>query len=266
MPPFLALRSPRRTWLRTVCRSRSTRTPSSSPRRAAAPCSCALLPSCWKCPPTPPGAKVYSNQDGMVFYTVEGVLGYHVPILFDDFINAHGGMRISGKPIAEVSESMPGVYRQCFAELLPGIHPRQSPRAADPACSARQPLPRQNARHQRAAGLFRHLTRYGCHARERGNQASFPPGKPSASVLCSCARVTLKPIPGLESVLQISLPDGSVYESTLPATSAEGTSSILIPALTGIPNGSILPYQVCLSGSISEPVCAGGSYIFWTKP
>ena len=50
----------------------------------------------------------------MVFYAVDGSLGFHVPQLFDDFIADHGGTAISGMPIAEVSEASTGLYRQCF--------------------------------------------------------------------------------------------------------------------------------------------------------
>ena len=65
-------------------------------------------------PSTPPGAKLYGNKEGMVFYAVDGSLGYHVPQLFDDFIADHGGTAISGMPIAEVAELSTGQYRQCF--------------------------------------------------------------------------------------------------------------------------------------------------------
>ncbi len=216
-------------------------------------------------PATPPGAKVYSNQDGMVFYTVEGVLGYHVPILFDDFINAHGGMRISGKPIAEVSESMPGVYRQCFAnyclEYIPANPPGQQIQLAALGSLYLDKMRATNALQDYFVISPGTVAMY---VSEEIKQLSA--GQTQRISIVLLRQSDAQPIPGLESVLQISLPDGSVYENTLPATSADGTSSILIPALTGIPNGSILPYQVCLSGSISEPVCAGGSYIFWTKP
>ena len=65
-------------------------------------------------PSTPPGDKLYGNKEGMVFYAVDGSLGFHVPQLFDEFIADHGGTAISGMPIAEVSEVSTGLYRQCF--------------------------------------------------------------------------------------------------------------------------------------------------------
>ncbi len=216
-------------------------------------------------PATPPGAKVFSNQDGMVFYTIEGVLGYHVPIIFDDFINAHGGMKISGDPIAEVSESSPGVYRQCFENY----------------CLEYTPVnpPEEQIRLSALGSLYLDKMRAANVLEE-----TFVISPSTVAIIVSDEFIQLsagesqrisivltrqsddEKIFGLESVLQISLPDGSVYKNTLPATSGEGTASILIPVLNGIPNGSILPYQVCLTGSVSEPVCANGTLLLWTKP
>jgi hypothetical protein len=201
----------------------------------------------------------------MVFYTVEGVLGYHVPILFDDFINAHGGMRISGKPIAEVSQSAPGVYRQCFEnyclEYLPANPPEEQIRLS--------PLGSLYLEHMRAANALQDyfvISPSTIQMKVSEESASVAAGQSQRISIQLLRQGDGKPVPGLESVLQITLPDGSLYESTLPMTSGEGTASILVPALDGIPNGSILPYRVCLSGSVSEPVCAGDSYVLWTKP
>jgi hypothetical protein len=216
-------------------------------------------------PSSPPGEKVYSNQDGMVFYTIKGVLGYHVPILFDDFINAHGGMRISGDPMAEVSESSAGVYRQCFENYcLEYI-------TANPT--------EERIRLTALGGLYLDKMRdanileetfvispstVAIQVSEEFKQISAGQSQRISIVLTR--QSDDEPISGLESVLQISLPDGSMVENTLPATSREGTASILIPALNGVANGSILPYQVCLTGSVSEPVCADGTFLLWTKP
>lgn len=216
-------------------------------------------------PSSPPGAKIYSNQDGMVFYTIEGVLGYHVPILFDDFIDAHGGMRISGNPIAEVSENQIGVYRQCFENYCLEYIPA-NPAEEQMQLSALGSLYLDKMRATNAMQDYFVISpsTVAIRVSEEFKQLSASHSQRISIMLVR--QSDDQPISGLESVLQISLPDGDVYKNTLPPTTAEGTASILIPTLQGVPNGSILPYQVCLTGSVSEPVCAGGSYIFWTKP
>jgi hypothetical protein len=216
-------------------------------------------------PAAPPREKVYSNKDGMVFYTIEGVLGHHVPILFDDFINAHGGMRISGNPIAEVSENSPGVYRQCFEnyclEYIPVNPPEEQIRLT---ALGDLYLDKMRAINVLEDNFVISPSTVAIQVSNGFMQLSAGQSRRISIILTR--QSDDQPIPGLESVLQISLPDGSVYKNSLPATSGEGTASILIPALNGVPNGSILPYQVCLSGSVSEPVCASGTLLLWTKP
>lgn len=216
-------------------------------------------------PSSPPREKVYSNKDGMVFYTIEGVLGHHMPIIFDDFINAHGGMRISGNPIAEVSESSPGVYRQCFEnyclEYIPVNPPEEQIRLT---ALGGLYLDKMRAINVLEDNFVISPSTVAIQVSNGFMQISAGQSRRISIVLTR--QSDDQPISGLESVLQISLPDGSVYKNNLPATSGEGTASILIPALNGVPNGSILPYQVCLSGSVSEPVCASGTLLLWTKP
>ena len=216
-------------------------------------------------PTTPPGEKVYSNQDGMVFYTIEGVLGYHVPIIFDDFINAHGGMRISGDPIAEVSESSPGIYRQCFENYCIEYIPA-NPAGEQIRLTALGGLYLDKMRATNALQEYFVISPSTVHIEVSGEFMQLSAGQTRRISIVLTRQSDDEPISGLESVLQISLPDGSVVESELPATSGEGTASILIPALNGVPNGSILPYRVCLTGSVSEPVCADGTLLLWTKP
>jgi hypothetical protein len=216
-------------------------------------------------PAAPPGPKVYSNKEGMVFYTIEGVLGYHVPILFDDFINAHGGMRISGNPITEVSESSPGVYRQCFENYcLEYIPANTASQQILLTALGSLYLDKMRASNALEEAFVISPSTVAIRVSEEFKQISA--GQSQRISILLTRQSDGEPISGLESVLQISLPDGSVYENALPATSGEGKASILIPALKGIPNGSILPYRVCLTGSVSQPVCAGGTFLFWTKP
>jgi hypothetical protein len=53
----------------------------------------------------------------MVFYPVEGNLGYHVPLFFDAMVKQIGGVEVTGKPIMEVQSIGEGKFRQCFTNL-----------------------------------------------------------------------------------------------------------------------------------------------------
>ena len=54
-------------------------------------------------PVTPPGMELHGEADGVIFYRTDGILGFHVPVLFDHFIAQHGGAKISGNPLGEIT-------------------------------------------------------------------------------------------------------------------------------------------------------------------
>jgi len=56
----------------------------------------------------------FGTDREVFFYPVEQERGFHVPIVFDDFIAAHGGRLISGDPIAETAYYGEETIRQCF--------------------------------------------------------------------------------------------------------------------------------------------------------
>ena len=215
---------------------------------------------------TPPAERRYGNDEAMVFYAVDGSLGYHVPALFDDFINTHGGTVLSGNPIAEAFEFQPGVVRQCFVnycldyspsapkkrrvtvaelgsqyiqQVQPGIIATQPPAAevppADPGVTLQ--IAEQFARVSDAEEQVIHIV--------------------------TLVAANQSPAPGIQTSISVTLPEGKTWSAPLPVTAADGTSSIAIPAMKNLPNGTILAYQVCVNNSA---VCAAGTYLMWTEP
>ncbi len=69
-------------------------------------------------PAVAPIAPIYTEADGVVFYPVQGDLGFHVPLIFDRFIAQHGGLEISGHPLADVIQVDTNLYRQCYAPRI----------------------------------------------------------------------------------------------------------------------------------------------------
>ena len=71
----------------------------------------------------PAAEKKYDLENNVVFYTTENGLGYHVPILFDQFIAQHGGTEISGNPIADVMRYREDdTNRQCYQNYCLEYH------------------------------------------------------------------------------------------------------------------------------------------------
>ncbi len=70
-----------------------------------------------------PGEMKYGLQDNVVFYPTQDGLGYHVPIIFDQFIAQHGGTEISGIPIADVMRYREDdINRQCYTNYCLEYH------------------------------------------------------------------------------------------------------------------------------------------------
>jgi hypothetical protein len=74
---------------------------------------------------------------------------------------------------------------------------------------------------------------------------------------------TQQPIPNVEAQLIVQYPDGSQYTGHFPPTQANGFSSVMVPAKPTTPNGSVIPYMVCLNVPAAEPICQSASYLIW---
>ena len=216
-------------------------------------------------PSTPPGAKLYGNKEGMVFYAVDGSLGYHVPQLFDDFIADHGGTAISGMPIAEVTELSAGQYRQCFENYClryATANPSETQLTLDPIGASY--LAKISPADFYGETVVISPSTVALKVTEQYHL--LQPKQMQQLSITLRSQVNEQPLVGIEAQLTVSLPDGSVYEGIVPATMANGSSSINVPFLEDAPNGSILHYQICLTGIIAEPVCATGSYVQMKLP
>ncbi len=216
-------------------------------------------------PSAPAGPKLYDNKEGMVFFAVKGSLGYHVPILFDEFIASHGGTAISGMPIAEVSEVSPGLYRQCFENYCLLYSP------ADPPGSQLELEAIGSAYLQSISpadfyGETVVLSPSTVALKVAAQYLLLQPKQVQQILISLHSQLDNQPVAAIESLLTVTLPDGKVHEASLPATLADGSALVNVPFLEDVPNGSVLLYRVCLTGIIAQPVCATGSYLQMKLP
>jgi len=210
----------------------------------------------------PPGPQIYSEADGMVFYPTQNNLGYHVPLVFDQFIAQHGGRELSGQPLEEITPVEDLRFRQCFENYcLIYDH------TAAPSLRVRLlPLGQTYLRIIQAEGTTP-LELYSPQTIRlfiTPAQTRLPADQPQTFTLRVLSARDDKPLQGVESYLWLTLPDSTRLEYRLPPTNAEGLATLSIAPLTPQPlNGSVISYQVCLNLPSAQSICQADSYLIW---
>ena len=210
---------------------------------------------------TPPGPKIYGLKENMVFYPITDDLGYHVPVMFDHFIAEHGGMEISGQPIADpMMVKGEDVARQCFENYCLDYDPhasedlrtRMAPigvlylNKANPATISRFPYAPQNIQLEVE--------------QDNPQITSNDPQTISLTVLQKNGGL---PMPAVAAKVKVNLPDGSIQNLSMSPTDADGKTSLTIPAMPDLANGSLVAYEICLDVPVDSPPCTSDSYLIW---
>ena len=193
------------------------------------------------------------------FFTVEGDLGFNVPVIFYDYIALHGGLDISGSPITELFLLEEGVYRQCFENTCLDYHT-----AAQEGLRVRpaQLGPIYKAQHYILEGIDSPPPP----VQERLDlflDEAYPlvSSAQNQTLLVSSFN-GVQPNTDLQLNLTVTLPDGTQHIYLLPLTDAAGRTQITIPPVIA-PNGTLIAYEVCTEDVAQYEVCATDSYVIW---
>jgi len=211
-------------------------------------------------PKADPVKQIYGTAENMVFYPIKGSLGLHVPIPFDKFIAAHGGLDYSGDPIDEVFQYEGNIYRQCFENYcLDYDSGTQNVTMSALGQLYYQQIGGNNTPAPQAIVISPATVNLQVSKQYKELSAQDPQ---KIDILVS-KKENQQPLSNIEAVLSVKLPDGTFYTADLPQTGLDGRASIIVPAMKSIPNGTILIYQVCLKGTSDQPVCVSDSYLIW---
>jgi hypothetical protein len=201
------------------------------------------------------------DDDRVVFYPIQDGLGHNIPTVFSDYLAQHGGLDIAGPPISELFLYREGVYRQCFTNLCLDYH-RNAPQGHQI-----RPTP---------LGMTFKAERYT----EVVEQNLAPQTAQSLTVRLSETRPIVnsqqdqeihiyvfkgkEPQARYEASIFITLPDGSEKEMRLLPTDETGHTTIRLRPIQA-PNGTIIPYRVCLVG-FNPDDCIRESFLIWGNP
>lgn len=197
------------------------------------------------------------DNPNLIFFGINGEFGYNVPVPFSDYIAQHGGFETFGQPIQEIKLQDDGGFTQCFANAC-----LQYVRASGQV----QPLPmgreyKERFFDQPAPQVANPPDQIQILAWEDHSQISSS----EEQVIHASVVAGRELLAGMQPYLSISLPEGGTSLYQFPPTDENGQTQLTVPPVTA-PNGTLVPYQVCLEGLDVGKVCANESYMIWGNP
>jgi len=183
----------------------------------------------------------------------------------DKFITNHGGRKLSGNPISEPAEIEEGTFKQCFTNYCvlykPGAEKGQQVQLVALGLQYLEMI--QSSIAQVNPSEISNET-ISIILSEKFEQ--LPLKEKQRIHIQLLMKEDQRPLGGIESTLEIGLPDGTQYTTRIAATDVEGRAKVEVPVLKGVRNGDLLVYSVCLITGADVPVCAEGSYLVWNAP
>ncbi|MGD2157274.1 MAG: hypothetical protein PVG32_10405 [Anaerolineales bacterium] len=207
-----------------------------------------------------PLEKPDSADSNMYFYHIENGLGYNIPQHFLEFINRHSGIELSGPPVSSYSPMSDEKYRQCFLNLCLIYSPNQ----AEGMRIGLSPLgyTYKNNFHESpgdSSGLpFHELT---IQVQERNPVASSDQAQEIRVIVMEGE----KPIPNLEPILSLALPNGDQKTDQFPPTDENGETMMRISPISAL-NGTQIDYSVCVTAENGGNFCVRDNYLIWGEP
>jgi hypothetical protein len=243
--------------------------------------------------PEPLIASEYSSD--MVFYPVQAGRGHHVPIGLLEFLAGHGGMETSGAPITAFSQISEEIFRQCFTNLC--LEEHHNPSGAvwiRPAplgytyrarsiqgsvgqsdqASATPAVPSSSGRGEAASdqtpgaqpGAESFTDSLSLKDVSIQVWEKFPMVTPKEGQEIGAALFeNSQPMASIEPDLLLNLPDGQRKTYYMLPTGSDGQTHIKVDPVAG-PNGTLIPYEVCVSNMSGEKTCVKDSYLIWENP
>jgi hypothetical protein len=239
--------------------------------------------------PEPLIASEYSSD--MVFYPIQAGRGHHVPIGFLEFLAGHGGMETSGPPITAFSQISEEVFRQCFTNLCLEEHRnpsgaswiRPAPlgysyRALSIQGSVGQPthasttpaVPPTSGRDETSSDQTTGAESFteSLSLQDMSIQVweKFPMVTPKEGQDIGAAVFeNSQPVASIEPDLVLTLPDGGQKTYYMLPTGSDGQTYIKVDPVAS-PNGTLIPYEVCIRNMSGKKNCVKDSYLIWENP
>jgi hypothetical protein len=206
---------------------------------------------------TPDALESDNNDPAFTFYPVQGDKGYNIPNFLMDYINRYGGLNVTGPPISTYSPLNDQIHHQCFLNLCLNVGPDRLIRPAPLGYNYRDQFRKAasqstvDAANAEKEVILQVWSSYPMVSSNQDQEIGVSIQENNA------------PLANLEPVLIITLPDGTQQPFKMPPTNQDGQSHFRVSPISA-PNGTLIPYQVCISIRNGERYCYKDSYLIWT--
>lgn len=203
-----------------------------------------------------------NSTPGFVFWAVEGDQGFNVPKPFVDFIMAHGGIEVSGSPISKLNLTKDQVFRQCFINYC--LDYQLNSKLPENMRIRPAPLGHvyRNLHYQpQAQSNFIETQSLKAVSLQVWERYQFLSANQSEEIGASAFEGST-PLKNIEPILIVMMPDGTQKSYYFPPTGEDGKTTRKLDPINA-PNGTVIPYQVCISSITKELFCVKDSFVIW---
>lgn len=212
--------------------------------------------------PGEPGSP--NGLEDMVFWPTDGELGYNVPQAFFDFILQHGGQEVSGNPIGGLFRATDQVFRQCFTNYC--LDYQMGPNVPDALRIHPAPFgyPYKDLfYHEQDDNSFVQSQDLHQISLQVWEKYPFVASRQAQRIGVSLFEGN-QPLSDVEPVLTLTMPDGSQQSYYFPPTAKDGQTTKRLDPISA-PNGTLIPYEVCITSITGESFCVKDSFVIWNN-
>lgn len=212
------------------------------------------------------------------FIPVNGESGYNVPLEFLEYIDIHGGLDGVGNPIGKFNIKKNGLFQQCFVNMclemdksITGMY-RIRPVPLGYAYVKSLGINLEASNLKPTSETTPIASTPIVHENTLTQEISLQVWENNPFVTSDQFQMigvmvygNNQAMAGITPELTITLPDGSQKAYFMPATDENGKSQIELEP-TGAVNGTLIPYQVCVSKTLQEKFCVQDNFLIWNNP
>lgn len=184
--------------------------------------------------------------------------GFLVPYRFWEYLQAHGGLDLSGPPLTRAHDLAEGYQRQCFVKFCIedqiDLYGNRVVRLSKLGEEYRRQKVQALAESQRPLDIIQ-IT---LHAWE--SQPIIAPDREQEIGVSVYSEK--RPLSGISPELVLTYPGGREETLTLPPTDSEGKTQLKLSPIHA-ENGTLIPYRVCVQDRREQRFCVRDSFLIW---